>query len=269
MKVRRMTARDLSTVLEWAAAEGWNPGRDDAKAFHAADPNGFFLAEVDGAPAASISVVNHTEDMAFLGLYICRPAYRGQGVGFALWEDAIRHAGDRTVGLDGVPDQQANYARSGFVRSGETRRFEGALTGVADRDVRVADAGDVAELTAREAAAFGFAKPRLSAHWFAPGETRRTFVLPTAFATVRACLEGHKVGPLVADDLEAAVRLIQHIAAQVDGKVVIDVPDGSETLAEWCAAEGMTVSFGTARMYRGTPPVTGNGVFSAATLELG
>ena len=40
MTVRLMTLADLAMVLDWAAAEGWNPGLDDAAAFLAADPEG-------------------------------------------------------------------------------------------------------------------------------------------------------------------------------------------------------------------------------------
>src|SRR5690606_17979527 len=95
MNVRRMSGADLAAVLGWAADEGWNPGLADAGPFVAADPRGFFLAEVGGQPAAAISVVNHDDGFAFLGLYICRPAFRGQGVGHALWREALAHAGDR------------------------------------------------------------------------------------------------------------------------------------------------------------------------------
>ncbi|MEL6127703.1 MAG: N-acetyltransferase, partial [Pseudomonadota bacterium] len=63
-RFRRLTVEDLDTVLEWAAAEGWNPGWDDAEAFHRADPAGFFGAEVDGRLVAAISVVNHTSTFA-------------------------------------------------------------------------------------------------------------------------------------------------------------------------------------------------------------
>ncbi|MCB1350353.1 MAG: GNAT family N-acetyltransferase, partial [Maritimibacter sp.] len=87
MRVAR--ADEIGTVLDWAAAEGWNPGLDDAAAFFAADPEGFFVTERDGAPVAAISVVNHAPDMAFLGLYLCRPEWRGQGIGFALWQHAL------------------------------------------------------------------------------------------------------------------------------------------------------------------------------------
>ena len=260
---------ELSMVLDWAAAEGWNPGLDDAEPFHGADSEGFFLAEVDGDVAAAISVVNHTDDMAFLGLYICKPEYRGKGVGFALWQHAISHAAGRTIGLDGVPDQQANYARSGFVRNGETRRFEGIIDGEADASARVATAEDAADLDAREAKAAGYAKPRLNARWFQPGATRKTVITDGGFATVRVCRDGHKIGPLIAADVPCAARLIQHAAFETGGKIVIDVPDTMVDLAEWCSGQGMAVSFGTARMYRGTPPTAGGGIHTASTLELG
>ena len=120
---RTATLPELSRILDWAADEGWNPGIEDAEAFFAADPGGFFVADHDGTPVAAISVVNHSDSFAFLGLYICHPDWRGTGLGFALWTHAIAHAGGRTIGLDGVPAQQDNYARSGFELAGRTRRL--------------------------------------------------------------------------------------------------------------------------------------------------
>ena len=78
MICRNATLAEVELMLSWAIEEGWNAGADDAVAFYAGDPEGFFVAEVDGAPVASISVVNHTDDFAFLGLYICRPEHRGK-----------------------------------------------------------------------------------------------------------------------------------------------------------------------------------------------
>ena len=108
-RYRTATLRDLSLILDWAADEGWNPGLDDAEAFFAADPAGFFVAvDEQDNPVASISVVNHTDDFAFLGLYIVRKEFRGRGIGLGLWKHALQHAGARTVGLDGVEAQQDN-----------------------------------------------------------------------------------------------------------------------------------------------------------------
>ena len=272
---RRMQPADLTIALGWAADEGWNPGEDDAAAFLAADPEGFFIAEVDGQPVASISVVNHGGDFAFLGLYICRPDFRGQGIGFGLWQHALRHAGQRCVGLDGVPAQQDNYRASGFVGTGRTLRFEGLLAGERDPALRPVRAADIPALTALEAEATGYAKPRFNAHWLTDTATRRTWVLdvggsPAGFATVRRCRRGAKIGPLVARDLDAATRLLRHCAAEAaPGPVAVDVPDSMAALSDWCAAEGLTVSFETARMYRGPAPVPGRLVHTVSTLELG
>ena len=271
MICRNATLAEVELMLGWAIQEGWNAGADDAVAFYAGDPDGFFVAEVDGAPVASISVVNHTDDFAFLGLYICRPEHRGKGIGYALWQHALEHAGQRTVGLDGVPDQQANYASSGFVWAGETRRFEGAIAGATGEGVRVATRNDVPGLTAREAEVTGVAKPAFNAGWFAEYETRKTFVLEgaSAFATARQCGAGTKIGPLIAETVDQAETLIRHIASLFPAPMIIDVPTGSDALAAWCETQGMTVSFGTARMYRGAPPVTRPAVSAVSTLELG
>ena len=127
MTIRMMTLGDLQEVLGWAGDEGWNPGLDDAEAFLAADPLGFLITEVGGERAAAISVVNHDPGFAFLGLYLCKPQFRGQGTGLDVWREGIAHAGGRSIGLDGVPEQQDNYAQSGFIKYSSTIRFEGRL----------------------------------------------------------------------------------------------------------------------------------------------
>jgi hypothetical protein len=66
---------------ELGAAEGWNPGFADDACFAAADPEGFFIGELDGAPAATVSCVNYGASFAFLGFYIVREDLRGRGYG--------------------------------------------------------------------------------------------------------------------------------------------------------------------------------------------
>ena len=86
----------------------------DAECFATVDPQGFLIGELDGTAAATISCVNYDDCFAFLGFYIVRPDLRGHGYGLRIWNAAMAHAGARTVGLDGVVAQQANYQKSGF-----------------------------------------------------------------------------------------------------------------------------------------------------------
>lgn len=274
-RFRRLTVEDLDTVLEWAAAEGWNPGWDDAEAFHRADPAGFFGAEVDGRLVAAISVVNHTPTFAFLGLYICQPDMRGKGIGLALWQHAVAHAGERCIGLDGVPDQQENYRASGFVLTGQTTRYTGPLAIGEAGGVREAQAADLEHLIAREGRASGVIKPGFMEPWFAGTARRRTWVdgpvgTPRSLATLRECRSGYKIGPLVAED-EASTRRLLCRNAEITGsaEVSVDVPASAAPLARMLEQMELAPGFVTARMYRGGAPTGAAPFYAVATLELG
>lgn len=276
---RQLQATEISLVLNWAAAEGWNPGLEDGPAFFSTDPQGFFISEVDGQPVAAISVVNHGPDHAFLGLYLCQPDYRGRGIGYALWQHALQHAGDRTIGLDGVTAQQANYARSGFVLTGASTRFQGtfAVPGntPADPAIRPGTMPDIPVLIALDSRANSYARPAFVSHWMCDSLTRRTLVFdqgrgPQGCVTIRQCREGAKIGPLIASDFDMAMRLA-HAAAGLftDGPLLIDLPAHQPVFADALRKLGFIPGFATARMYKGKPPRPDSSLWSIATMELG
>lgn len=276
LTIAPMTVPDLDMVLDWAAAEGWNPGLADADAFHTSDPNGFFLASLDSTPVAAISVVNHDPSRAFLGLYLCRPEWRGHGIGFRLWTKALRHAGTRSVGLDGVPAQEANYRKSGFVRVGASLRHEGRWPAMPAPSVRATTATDLQVLSALDAAANGVVRPGFLTRWVTRADHQRgTRVLETdgmikGFATWRACRDGTKIGPIIAETTAAALTLIGDIAAlRPDGPLIVDLPEANTALRSELQGAGFTVPFATARMYRCSVPQTGPGLQAIATMELG
>ena len=273
MILRRAMRQELDLALDWAAREGWNPGLNDAAAFWAADPDGFFVAEMSGHPAAFVSVVNHSADHAFLGLYLCGPDWRGRGIGMALWTHALPHAGTRSITLDGVAAQQANYARSGFVRIGATQRWQGHMAAVRHPGVRPATPDDLPLLAALDAAANGYRRDGFLSLWTSATPTRHTVVLRdgTGFATARRCRAGIKVGPVVAPDAASALHLIQslpHGTAATD-LITLDLPDTNSPLAALVAKAGFAVGFTTARMVKGDPPQASPLLQAIATMELG
>ena len=114
LTIRSMASDEISLALDWAAAEGWNPGLADAECFAAADPAGFLLGEIAGEAVGCISATRYGTDFGFIGFYIMRPGFRGMGHGMALWRAAMARLEGRVIGLDGVVAQQANYQKSGF-----------------------------------------------------------------------------------------------------------------------------------------------------------
>lgn len=267
-----MTLPDLERALDWAANEGWNPGLEDAAAFYAADPDGFLMGWLNGTPIAAISAIRHSADFGFLGLYICQPEYRGQGYGWQIWQAAMELFGRRTVGLDGVVEQQGNYAKSGFRLSHNTQRYLGKIGAGA---LQGFTAESPARLVAQDARISGLSRPRYMQSWFADTKTRRTLVneAGTAFGTIRQCRDGFKIGPLYAPDAQEAEALVKALVSSIGAEganVSIDAPSHNAAANALCQKLGMDAVFSTARMYKGAAvPPPHPAEFGVATLELG
>ncbi|MFF0558183.1 GNAT family N-acetyltransferase [Streptomyces sp. NPDC004266] len=280
LSVSSATPRDWALVRSWAAEEGWNPGLSDIPAFFAQDPGGFFLGRVDGEPVSAISVVDYDDSYAFLGFYLVRPELRGLGYGLATWRAALVHAGGRTVGLDGVPDQQDNYRRSGFTTAYRTARYVGEVP-APDRPAAglvAAERIDPATLAAYDGVCHHADRPRFLSTWLTtPGHralARVTDGRLTGYGVVRPAEDEARVGPLFADTPADAAALLDGLAAEARefgaARVAVDMPEANPAAARLAQDRGLEPTFETARMYTGpVRPVARERVFGVTTLELG
>lgn len=274
--VRVMTRADLDRALDWAAAEGWNPGLDDVAAFRAADPDGFLVAILDGVPVASLSIVRAGDGVGFLGLYICVPEHRGRGHGLALWRDGMARLAPASLGLDGVPAQQANYARSGFARAHATVRFTGRVEAAPPGTSVPLGPAHLAEALALDRAVTGYDRAAFMTGWLTGAASRHARVLlrggrVAGLGVIRACREGWKVGPLIAASAAEAEALLCDLADHAGGgPLSLDVPEPNGAGVALAEAHGLSPSFETARMWRGPAPAQDLArTFGVATLELG
>lgn len=275
-EIRTMSRVELDLAVEWAAAEGWNPGLNDASAFHAADPEGFLAGLWDGRPVASISVVRYPGDFGFLGFYIVAPEARGRGHGLALWQAGMARLAGCTVGLDGVVAQQEKYRRSGFAPAWRNVRFGGAPA-MREADAGLVDARTIPmdRLLRFDRTLFPAPRPAFLASWIAlPGTT--ALVRPggdgiIGFGVIRPCRVGMKIGPLYADGRATAEMLFGGLAAAAgDGPVFLDVPEPNRDAVALAEAAGLTPQFETARMYAGSAPATDlRRLFGITSFELG
>jgi len=277
LRIRAMRPEEISLALDWAADEGWNPGHADAACFAVADPEGFFLGEVDGAPAATVSCINYGDSFAFLGFYMVREDLRGRGYGLDIWNAAMAHAGARVIGLDGVVAQQANYARSGFRLAYANVRHRGldvALDGPSTGVIALREVA-LAAVEADDATVFPAPRAAFLRAWIgAPGHVGRALVRDgrlAAWGVIRPCRSGRKIGPLVADDRAAAEAVLGALLAQAGGgEVFLDVPAANREATALAQALKLTPVFETARMYTGPiPPLRLERAFGVTTFELG
>lgn len=275
--LRALAPDELPLLIDWAAGEGWNPGLDDAPAFHAADPGGFLGLFLGTEMAAGISAVSYGPDFGFIGLYICRPDLRGQGLGRQVWDAGMARLGGRCIGLDGVPAQEDNYRSMGFAVAYRTLRFSGQAPEAAPpagTRIAPADPGD-AGLSVYDAAVFPAQREAFLSAWVLGPRVARMAIRDgrvVGYGTARKCLQGWKVGPLFADTLADGTALLAALGAATGGEELhLDVPDTGHGFGRWLEQAGFTQGFATARMYRNGIPAGGDAsrVLATTTLELG
>lgn len=280
LQIRPMTRAELELGIEWAAQEGWNPGLHDADTFHATDPQGFLLGTLgDGEPVGMVSAVCYGAGFGFLGFYLVRPAWRGQGHGLALWQAAMQRFAGRRVGLDGVVAQQANYRRSGFALAWNNVRYQGTLRGGAPAmapSVVPLHTLPLQALLDYDAAFFPDDRRRFTQHWVAQRGSTALAVQRdgrlAGYGVIRPCRCGHKIGPLFADDAAAAHDLYHALVAPLPAgaQVQLDVPAGQAQAVALARAQGLAPVFETARMYLGgAPALPMERLFGVTSFELG
>lgn len=274
-EVRTLGIAELKTVVNWAGAEGWNPGVNDAETFFAADSSGFFGGYINDELVASISAVRYHNQFAFIGLYIVLPDFRGNRLTKLLVDKALEVTQGVVTGIDGVVSMQKSYSNYGFRIANRNIRYEGSLQlldGIQDLCVETESLDDVSAI---DLESFGVARESFLKSWL---KQDHAFTLmidygigKRGFTTARKCTRGYKIGPLFADSPEIALQLLAGIRNRLGSttQVSIDVPESNEEAIAIVRALGMSPTFETARMYRGVWEIPLNKVFGITSLELG
>ncbi len=273
-----MTQQEVAIAIEWAAAEGWNPGLYDAACFYAADPNGFLVGLLEDEPVATISVVKYGASFGFLGLYIVKAAHRGQGYGLQLWNAGLAYLRRCTIGLDGVVAQRNNYRQSGFELAYRNVRYQGTSGAHASSDRRIVPLSSIPfdEVNAYDRSMFPADRSVFLNCWIRQPQSTALGILRSGklsgYGVIRAARTGYKMGPLFADDPELAEALFNGLAASVpdNAAIYLDTPETNPAAITLAKRHGMTIVFETARMYAGSAPdLPMPRLFGVTTFELG
>lgn len=263
LAIRALRDGEVALAIDWAAAEGWNPGVRDAETFAAADAGAFIGGFLGAEPVAVVSAVRYGATFGFLGFYIVAPAHRGRGFGLQVWQVAIRRLAGRTIGLDGVLEQEATYRRSGFEPAFHSVRFAGVAPRQLATGPGVVDLAGVPldALLAYDRRFFPADRTRFLTAWVRQPDAVARAVLdddgaPAGYAVRRACRSGHKIGPLFANTPALADALLRSVTADLGpaDEVFLDVPLTNPDGVALAERHGMTPAFETVRMYAGPEP---------------
>lgn len=284
--IRNLTRPEVDALVGWAAREGWNPGLHDAGLFWANDPEAFIAAELAGELIGGGAITSYQGEFGFMGFFIVRPEFRGRGLGNSLWHARrarllARLRPGASIGLDGVFEMQDYYAKGGFVFSHRHLRFRAELPerpvtpDVSDEDIVPLAEVPFEQVLDYDRACFPAPRATFLQGWLSQPEAaafgcRRAGNL-SGYGVVRRCDQGYKIGPLFADDGQAAQALYARLAEfAAGGPLFLDAPENNPAALELVHRHRMTEVFGCARMYLGpAPELAHQRIFGITTFELG
>ncbi len=247
--------------IEWAEAEGWNPGKHDWMVFDAADPGGMLTVERAGRPAGVISAARLSPGLGFIGFFVVPPEHRGNGYGSLLWRAALQRLAGRVIGLDGVEAQRENYARAGFVVAHRTL-CHGGVAAVRPAtwaaEVRLAAPRDFPVLAAYDERCFGCWRPAFLRAWLTLPDSRALLYEKggevRGLGVARRCRQGVRIGPLFADNELVAEDLFGALSGLDPGAPLsIDVPEPNAAALALARRHRLEPVVEAARMYLGAP----------------
>ena len=108
--------------------------------------------------------------------------------------------------------------------------------------------------------------------WLGQAEAKTLLALKgeeiVGYGVSRRCRSGYKIGPLFADDTDAAEGLLGELAT--NEPFFLDVPEVNKAAVELAEKYKMAKVFETARMYKGEAPIIPlQKVFGVTSFELG
>ena len=222
--IRQMSPGDLLAAMRLKQAAGWNQSAQDWANIMALEPEGCWVYEAEGKVAGSTTVICYGQELAWIGMVLVLPEFRGRGYARLLMEHALGFLGQRQVRairLDATDMGRPLYAKLGFQDECAIERWAAPATAIPRPQPRtgLAPLQNMSELAALDRQAFGAGRTpvieRLAACF--PAESLRA---AKGFAMARPGSGAHFLGPCVAADAATARGLIETLLAAHAGEAV-------------------------------------------------
>lgn len=237
--IRQMQPSDVPALMRLKEAANWNQIEQDWINVMALEPEGCWVDEQQGQVAASTTAVCYGKELAWIGMVLVEPRFRGRGLARGLMEHALAwlaQRGVRQVKLDATDMGQPLYAKLGFRAERVIERW-GALrertsasaeprfappecqaaapepSSAASRAAVAAPSLSTGPVAALDRQSFGVDRTRLIEQLLRafPGQGAST---GDGFALGRPGSHAYFLGPCTARDAAAARRLVEALLAR-------------------------------------------------------
>lgn len=254
LHIRRLTLADLDTAKMLKDLVGWNQTFDDISRLIDYEPDGCFIAELDGVPVGTISTTTYGTDLAWIGMMLVHPDYRRRGIARSLMERGLEYLRERRVScikLDATPLAQPLYEQLGFRAEWEFQRWErpGDSAGSFPPEGMLSQ-----RLINLDGRAFGADRSK----WLVSVASGcRVFAAESTFGMLRPGSLATYLGPVVTQRATEVEPLVVEMLATVEGRLFWDIPCSNQPAEQLAARLGFEPVRQLLRMWSGEALVEG------------
>jgi predicted N-acetyltransferase YhbS len=259
--IRTMTASDVPLGMRLKDQAGWNQVEADWQRVLTLQPEGCFVAELNGQSVGT-TATSVFGSVGWILAVLVDDSVRGQGVGTQLMRRALAYldgCGVPTARLDATPLGRPIYERLGFVAEYELGRWTGiAAEGKAATEVRPAAWEDMDAILELDFRATGTDRSRLLERLYQERPQAMhvaTGGAPvTGYAWLRPGSRFAHAGPTIAQDENAGRALFDVLSRHSAGQpILLDIPVDNRPATLWAESRGLRVQRQVTRMVRGKP----------------
>ena len=258
--IRQMAIQDIPVGMELKEFAHWNQTEADWQVFLQANARGCFAAECAGRVVGTTAAIRYGRSLAWIGMVLVHPEFRGRGIATRLMERALEHLTDcPAIKLDATAAGKKVYEKLGFLEEAVVHRLTTACLPVIEGPT--AEIAPLAEAELEPVLQMDrqwFAGDRsfllCALHRFAP---ELTLGLTRDGHTVGCCFGRRgssfvQIGPILAESTEDARQLVCAALHSFAGAaVVLDVPAVHSLLLQWLGKRGFSLQRDFIRMARG------------------
>lgn len=264
LHIRQMTLDDIDSAMSLKDQVGWNQTPDDIRRLVEYEPDGCFIAEVDGTPVGTVSTTSYGTKLAWIGMMLVLPEYRRRGIARRLIQTSIDYLRSRRVScikLDATPLGQPLYEQLGFQAEWGFQRWEREGENVVHAPSQQPLPSHLLTLDQR---AFGVDRSR----WLQSVATGcRVVTRSGSFGMLRPGSVATYLGPVVSENSSEAASMINDMLTTTVGRIFWDIPHGNETAEGLAREHQMQPVRQLLRMWSGETNVSGRPELQFALLD--
>ena len=278
--IRPFSESDLAEVMKLKERADWNQTEKDWQRLITLDPQGSFVACLDGRVIGTVTTITYGRKLSWIGMMLVDPLYRRRGIGTTLMQTALQYLdriGVDSIKLDATPDGRPLYESLGFRAEGRIERWAGNAPFIEKKDRLKIDSETRPAIDELDRQAFGVDRRVLLDFLLADCPVK-----PLMDKAPDGRLEGYilarpgskvfYIGPVVARNKEVVLSLLDGMLSQLVGKTIyLDFNTGFGLGTEVLTHRGLVKQRDLTRMHFSQECSAGTSslIFGIAGPELG